>query len=160
MDKRAQTAIRVSPGGVLADYVPSYFGPNSPMLYAIKQGKVEGYQGQREIIYLVCSAEDIAAKKLPFMFTDGHGIISYVNHYNRLEDLPNLHWKAIKASYWNDFSDGRCRRQAEFLVKVRLPLELVREIGVMDHRMQQQVEELIKGTAFRPLIQVRREWYF
>ena len=44
-----------------ADYVPFYFGPKSPMLYAIKQGKVEGYQGQREIVYLVAAAEEIAA---------------------------------------------------------------------------------------------------
>ena len=60
MDKREQTVVRVPPGGVVADYVPFYFGPNSPMLYAIKQGKVEGYQGQREII-------------LPCGLSRGHG---------------------------------------------------------------------------------------
>ena|SRR5665213_852047 len=83
MDKREHALVRVPPGGVVADYVPFYFGPRSPMLYAIKQGKVEGYQGQREIIYLVASAEDVAARQIPFMFTDGHAIINYVNHYNR-----------------------------------------------------------------------------
>lgn len=160
MDKRERAVIRVPPGGVVADYVPFYFGPKSPMLYAIKQGKVEGYHGQREIIYLVANAEDIAERKLPFMFTDGHGIISYVNHYNRLEDLPKLHWKAIRAPYWNNFEDGRCKRQAEFLIKERFPLELTREIGVMDEMMRQSVEKLTAPTSFRPLIQVRREWYF
>jgi hypothetical protein len=88
MDKREHAAVRVPPGGVVADYVPFYFGPKSPMLYAIKQGKVEGYQGQKEIIYLVTTAEAVAAQNLSFMFTDGHGIISYVNHYNQLADLP------------------------------------------------------------------------
>lgn len=160
MDKREQAVVRVPPGGVVADYVPFYFGPKSPMLYAIKQGKVEGYQGQKEIIYLVTTAEAVAAQNLPFMFTDGHGIISYVSHYNRLEDLPKLFWDVINAPYWNDFIDGRCKRQAEFLIKDRVPLELVQEIGVMDEAMRLSVEKLVAPTTFRPLIRVRREWYF
>jgi hypothetical protein len=160
MDKWEQAVVHVPPGGVIADYVPFYFGPRSPMLYAIKQGKVEGYKGQREIVYLVTSAEDVAARQLPFMFTDGHGIISYVNHYNHLEDLPKLFWDVIQAQYWNNFVDGRCRRQAEFLIKDRFPFELVRELGVMDEEMRQSVEDLFAPTAFQALIRVRREWYF
>lgn len=160
MDKREHATVRVPPGGVVADYVPFYFGPKSPMLYAIKQGKVEGYQGQKEIIYLVTTAEAVAAQNLPCMFTDGHGIISYVNHYNQLADLPKLFWNVINAKYWNDFMDGKCRRQAEFLVKDQFPLNLVQEIGVMDEAMRQQVENLVAASAFRPLINVRREWYF
>lgn len=160
MDKREHAVIRVSPGGVVADYVPFYFGPKSPMLYAIKQGKVEGYKGQREIIYLVASAEDVAARNLAFMFTDGHAIISYVNHYNRLDDLPKLHWNVIEAQYWNNFVDGRCRRQAEFLIKDRFPLELVKAIGVMDEAICQKTKNLFNNTPFQPLIRVRPEWYF
>ena len=160
MDKREHAAIRVPPGGVVADYVPFYFGPRSPMLYAIKQGKVEGYQGQKEIIYLVTTAEAVAAQNLPFMFTDGHGIISYVNHYNQLADLPKVPWNVINARYWNDFVDGRCKRQAEFLVKEKFPLDLIQEIGVQNTATKDQVEKLIEPTAFRPLITVRSEWYF
>jgi hypothetical protein len=160
MDKREHAAVRVPPGGVVADYVPFYFGPKSPMLYAIKQGKVEGYQGQKELIYLVTTAEAVVAQNLPFMFTDGHGIISYVNHYNQLADLPKLFWNVINAKYWSDFVDGRCKRQAEFMVKEQFPLNLVQEIGVMDEGMRQQVENLVAASAFRPLIKVRREWYF
>ena len=32
--RRMTTPVEVPPGGVLADYVPFYFGPRSPMLYA------------------------------------------------------------------------------------------------------------------------------
>ena len=160
MDKREHAVVRVPPGGFVADYVPFYFGPKSPMLYAIKEGKVEGYRGQREIVYLVAAAEDVEAHQLPFAFTDGHGIISYVNHYNRLADLPKLFWDVIRAPYWNDFVDGRCKRQAEFLVKDRFPLTLVREIGVMDEMIRKQVENILQPTTLRPLLQVRREWYF
>jgi hypothetical protein len=30
----------------------------------------------------------------------------------------------------------------------------------MDETMRQQVETLVAASAFRPLINVRREWYF
>jgi ssDNA thymidine ADP-ribosyltransferase, DarT len=160
MDKRQHATIRVPPGGVVADYVPFYFGPKSPMLYAIKQGKVEGYQGQREIIYLLAHAEEVETAKLPFAFTDGHAIISYVNHYNQLADLSKLDWNAIRAQYWNNLVDGRCRRQAEFLIKDRFPMDLLREIGVMDDAAREAVSHLAEQTSFRPLIQVHREWYF
>ena len=160
MDKRQHAAVRVPPGGVVADYVPFYFGPKSPMLYAIKQGKVEGHQGQREILYLLSHAEEVEAAKLPFAFTDGHAIISYVNHYNQLADLSKLDWNVIQAQYWNNLLDGRCRRQAEFLIKDRFPLDLLREIGVMDGAVRQKVSKLVEQTAFRPLIQMHREWYF
>lgn len=130
------------------------------MLYAIKQGNVEGYQGQREIIYLVISAEDVQAAQIEFAFTDGHAIMNYVGHYNRLADLPKVKWDIIRATYWNNFEDGRCRRQAEFLVRDRFPLTLVREIGVMDESVRKQVAALLEQTSLQPLIQVRREWYF
>lgn len=160
MDKRENAVVRVAPGGFVADYVPFYFGPKSPMLYAIKEGKVEGYQGQREIIYLVTAAEDVETARIPFAFTDGHAIMNYVGHYNRLADLPKVKWDIIRATYWNNFEDGRCRRQAEFLVRERFPLTLVREIGVMDESVRNQVAALLEPSSLQPLLQVRREWYF
>ena len=160
MAKRQQTAVYIPPGGCVADYVPFYFGPCSPMLYAINGGKVEGCRNQREMVYLVSDAETVEQANLGFVFTDGHAIMRYVLQYNCLADLPKVPWSVIQAKYWNNFPDGRCRRQAEFLVKDRFPLELVREIGVMDETMRQRVEAVVAPTRFKPLIRARREWYF
>ena len=44
-DRRAQKNVPIPPHGVVADYVPFYFAPRSPMLYSISRGNVEGYQG-------------------------------------------------------------------------------------------------------------------
>jgi hypothetical protein len=160
MSKREQTMVFASPGGCAADYVAFYFGPLSPMLYAINSGKVEGCNRQGEMIYLVSDAETVEQAGLGFVFTDGHAIMRYVVQFNQLADLAKVPWNVIQAKYWNDFPDGRCKRQAEFLVKDRFPLELVREIGVMDEAMRRQVEALMAPQAIKPLIRVRREWYF
>ncbi|SFE59999.1 protein of unknown function [Alteribacillus iranensis] len=37
-DRRSSTRVQASPYGMLHDYVPFYFAPKSPMLYAIKNG--------------------------------------------------------------------------------------------------------------------------
>ena len=59
-DKRARKQIPVPPGGMLHDYVPFYFAPNSPMLYIISRGGVESYKGgQRDLIYLVSTVESV-----------------------------------------------------------------------------------------------------
>lgn len=53
-NRRRHHPVPIGANGTLADYVPFYFAPRSPMLYAIHQGLVPGYTaGQREIVYLV-----------------------------------------------------------------------------------------------------------
>src|SRR5487761_1073642 len=72
-ERRAATPVPVARGGTLADYVPHYFAPRSPMLYAIDRGLVADYKGgQREIVYLIASAERVERSGIPFAFTDGH----------------------------------------------------------------------------------------
>jgi hypothetical protein len=57
-ERRARKAIKIPPGGFVADYVPFYFAPRSPMLYTIHQGNVAGYDGgQAKVVYLVSSVE-------------------------------------------------------------------------------------------------------
>jgi len=140
--------------------VPFYFGPRSPMLYAIKNGKVDGCNDQREIIYLVSTAEAVAEAGLPFVFTNGHAIIGYVDHFNRLEDLENVPWDVIRAKYWNNFEDGRCKRQSEFLVYDFFPLSLVGSIGVFNTTRLGQVEGILEGAGASIDVNVCNQWYF
>ena len=77
-DRRAAKHVPVSAGGTLAEYVPFYFAPRSPMLYAIHRGNVIGYaEGQKPILHLVSSAEAVQKAKIPFAFTDGHATYGY-----------------------------------------------------------------------------------
>jgi hypothetical protein len=71
--RRAKIMIDCGPHGRLHDYVPFYFAPLSPMLYAHFKGNVVGNKdGQDPIIYLVSSVETVQAAHKAFVFTDGH----------------------------------------------------------------------------------------
>lgn len=58
---RREVAVPCGPGGVFHDYVPFYFGPLSPMLYALHTGYVAGYdEGQQPLIYIATTAEAVS----------------------------------------------------------------------------------------------------
>jgi hypothetical protein len=79
--KRARTRVACGPGGCLHDYVPFYFAPRSPMLYAIHKGLVQCANGQKGLACIVTSAEKIEAAGVPFAFTDGHGIMAPLTNF-------------------------------------------------------------------------------
>jgi ssDNA thymidine ADP-ribosyltransferase, DarT len=49
-EQRARTEVTVASGGTLADYVPFYYAPRSPMLYTIWRGNVIEYAGSQDDI--------------------------------------------------------------------------------------------------------------
>src|SRR5579859_3001277 len=70
-ERRLERKVPLSPGGCVGDYVPFYFAPRSPMLYAIHNGFVEGYNsGQSEVVHLVSSAEMVDKADLHWVFSD------------------------------------------------------------------------------------------
>ena len=54
---RKSVQVPLAPYGCVADYVPFYFAPRSPMLYKLHKGGVPNYTGgQDPLVYLVSSA--------------------------------------------------------------------------------------------------------
>ncbi|UCH93331.1 MAG: DUF4433 domain-containing protein [Candidatus Aminicenantes bacterium] len=163
-ERRADTIVPISPYGTLHDYVPFYFAPCSPMLYAIKSGIITGYRGgQEDIIYLVSDIESIAANEIPFVFTDGHAIMAFSNFYNQLNDLMKIDWKIMNEKYWADTqedNDRKRRRQAEFLIKDFLPLHLISEIGVMTTDIQNELKTVAFKCGYDKIVHVKRKWYY
>lgn len=160
-DKRAQTLVPVGPGGVVHDYVPFYFGELSPMLFAIKNGRVQGVPAdQRPMIYLVSEVESVAAQRHDWVFTDGHAIVKLTRFFDDLRHLTQVDWTMVGERYWRDNPDDpdrKRRKQAEFLVHRFFPLSLVTEIAVIDKAMAQQVQQVAGVTV---PVQVRRDWYY
>ncbi|MDB9514821.1 DUF4433 domain-containing protein [Kamptonema animale CS-326] len=164
--RRATTRVPCSAGGVLHDYVPFYFAPRSPMLYAISMGKIEGYsEGQTPIIYLVSEAEKIADSNLHFAFTDGHAVIKFTDFFDDLEYLDEaIDWEVMNARYWYDTDehpDRKRKRQAEFLVYNFFPWQLVTEIGVKNYQIKTEVDKILENnTTHQPPVKIRTAWYY
>lgn len=161
--RRANRRVPLGPGGSLADYVPFYFAPRSPMLYAICQGAVEGYGGgQENVLHLVSSAERIAQEGLRFAYTEGHAVMAPSEFYDDLKDLGRIDWPLMRSRYWFDTDedpDRKRRRQAEFLVHRFAPLPCLLEIGVMTEPVAQRVSEIL-GRDSALGAKVRRNWYY
>lgn len=163
---RQVKAIQCGPGGTLHDYVPFYFGYLSPMLLQLKTGQVAGYnQGQPPIIYLVSTAEAVAASGAGFIFSDGQGIKAFTSWFDNLSSLSNVDWNMVYQRYWADNindMDRQRRKQAEFLIHQRCEWGLIQEIGVFDSSVQAQVQGVLQGfpaTMQRP-VNVRPAWYY
>jgi hypothetical protein len=163
-ERRMRRPVPCAARGVVADYVPFYFAPRSPMLYTIRQGNVEGYeQGQRPIVYLVSTVEDAVSLGRPWCFTDGHAEIVISRFFDSLTDLSNVDWAVMNAKYWNDTPDApdrKRRRQAEFLVHEFFPWTAIGEIAVMDAGMMEEVLRVLGNRADRPSVLVKKSWYY
>lgn len=164
--RRFGRLVPLPPGGVVADYVPFYFAPRSPMLYAIFKGAVDCYQdGQESIIYLVADPEEVA-EKCSFCFTDGHAAMTISKFFNRIEELADaVDWELMRAKMWNNTEedgDRSRRRQAEFLVKDSFPWSLISEIIAFDQSKANHVNRILDDTkvSHRPALRVERRWYY
>jgi len=163
-DRRAKKAVPVAAQGTLADYVPFYFAPRSPMLYAIHTGSVADYvDGQKPVVHLVSSVECAVSQGRPWCFTDGHAGIAFSSFFDDLNNLDKIDWRIMKATYWNDTDldlDRKRRRQAEFLVYESYPWTAITHIGVFDKDLQMQVAEIVSRAVHQPQVTVKRNWYY
>ena len=170
-DRRKRRAVKslagkaVAAGGNLCDYVPFYFAPRSPMLYAIDKGNVEGYQeGQNPIVHLVTSTENLQSMNRPIAFTNGHAEIDYTEFSEDLSQLDKLvDWTIMASTYWNEtleHPDRKRKRQAEFLVHEFVPWTTIELIGVIDKRVAEEITTALENSSHRPLVVVERAWYF
>jgi hypothetical protein len=164
-DRRATKRVPGSAGGVLHDYVPFYFAPRSPMLYAIQRGNLPSCpEGQTAIVHLVTTAETIQTANLAFTFTDGHAIMDYSDFYEDFASLNTaIDWKVMRSKYWNDTDDDpnrKCRRQAEFLVHGFVPWQTIIQIGVISQEMRKQTCQVLQIFGQSPSVSVYPSWYY
>jgi len=163
-ERRAQKPVFVGPRGTLADYVPFYFAPRSPMLFAIHKGLVQGYAGgQRGVVHLVSSCEAVRDEGLEFVFTDGRAVKRFTRQFDNLDQLSEIDWPLMRATYWNDTDDDndrKRRRQAEFLVRDFVPWTLVKQMVVMDDAQAESVRQQLHSRDHCPEVVVQRGYYY
>jgi hypothetical protein len=88
------------------EYAPTYFNVKNPMLYV-------KHNIQDELCLIEISLNSLLDSE--FIFTDGNAASRDTTFYHTVNDLEQLPWEVLRASYWNSFSDGKRKRCAELL---------------------------------------------
>jgi hypothetical protein len=162
---RKRHPVTVTPFGCVADYVPFYFAPRSPMLYVIWRGRVPTYvEGQDPLVYLVSSVETVAATGARCLFSDGNCASTVTQFFGDLALLDGaVDWNVMTARMWNDTAedpDRKRRRMAEFLVHTQVPIACLTEVVVRSSIIEQMVESILATHHVRLPIRVRPGWYY
>mgnify|MGYP000314156356 CR=1 FL=1 len=98
-DRRRRRSVTAGPGGVVADYVPFYFAPRSPMMFSIDRGNVPTFTGTiHDLIYLVTKVETLLTSGHNLVFTDRNAALDTAKHSGDTACLDDLvDWDLMKA---------------------------------------------------------------
>jgi hypothetical protein len=169
-DARRRRPVPLEPGGVVADYVPFYFAPRSPMLYRIacdSRDAVPGRYGDGEdpLVYLVSSVGRIATSGARWVATDGNAAAVLTRFTASVDDLGEfVDWDVMDARIWADDLDDldrQRRRMAELLVHRRLPLSTLWGFATRTEQRRQQLLGILTAAGRTDdYVAVRPGWYY
>lgn len=162
--KRTHRDVPIAPHGTLADYVPFYFTPASPMLLNIHTG----YNGVRmvpneQIVVLVSSLRTLEERGRSFVFTDRHAYMvpaRFSSDLNDLEGLPWDLWRARDFKYDPERPDKMDRYQAEALVHGRLQVEDISAIATPSEAAAERVRAIADAADSEVRVVRMPSWYF
>ena len=154
------------PGTKVGDYVPFYLCPRSVMLYVLhcaNHPDLTYRGGQGPIVHLEADLSTVVRRVKAdggrWAFSLSNAGAYYTEFRARLNELDELDWSAIAAT---DFRAAEVKegKQAEFLVHKYFPFDLIERIGVRSAAVRMQAAAALAGSAHRPPIEVRADWYF
>ncbi len=163
--KRAHRPVPVPPGGTLADYVPFYFTPKSPMLLNIKTG----YNGiirrsNEEIVVLVSSCQAMSDQGVSMLFTDRHAYMATAAWTSNHADLAGMiDWDILRRHDFagdDGYPDKMERHQAEALAHWHVPVNALLGIGCVSDVVGSATESQVRAAGLTLKVVVRPEWYF
>ncbi|UUO22874.1 DUF4433 domain-containing protein [Colwellia sp. M166] len=174
---RSIKSVNNPPGGLIHEFVPFYFAPRSPMLSAIHHGRVNNCQyDQTGIIYFETTIELALKNDLQdFVFYDRNATLDYSQCFTDLRMLSSsVDWATMTESprldgfckyFMNSHANPRYvdrveKRQAEFLIKEKVPLTLMTRIGVLNQARAQEVNAILARNGVNLAVEVMTDWYF
>lgn len=163
--QRCTMQVPIPPRGVVADYVPFYYAPRSPMLYRIMKGGVASYQhGQEPLVYICTRLDHVETVGAEWVATDRNAAVATARYTTSRSDLHHhIDWELMEARDWADTpSDGgrKQRRQAELLVHRWLPWTAVAGLVTCTNATKRRAEEILAASDHRPDVLVLPAWYF
>lgn len=164
IDSRSQRLVPLPPGGTLADYVPFYFTPYSPMLLNIVTGRNVPRQSKADIVILVSSLHRVHSAGRSFVFTDRHANLDASSFSCALNDLPHMvPWSLLQA---RDFKkdpenpDKSERYQAEALVHEHVPTDALMGVVAYNREAAEEIRQHAAQSSLDLPVQERPKWFF
>jgi hypothetical protein len=162
---RLNREVEIPPGGTLADYVPFYFTPYSPMLLNIRTG----YAGIRqrkndEIVVLVSSLSALATHGVRYVYTDRHAYLQTATFFDDVRQLGGV--VDFDLLQRRDFArdperpDKKERYQAEALAYRFVPVDALLGIGCYSASIKTDLEAVCSACGVDVKIVHRSGWYF
>lgn len=160
---RKSRVVPAQPGGTLADYVPFYFTPWSPMLYKIKTGHGVHQVPMSEIIILVSSLPRLEKLGLTFLYTDRHASLQAAVFHSDLTNLGCIDWNGLQSRDFRldpDRPEKVERYQAEALVHSAVPLDALAGMACFGSEQKLVLENHIFQTGVGMRVVEQPGWYF
>ncbi len=138
------------------------------MLYMIHMRNTDlTYRGGQERIVHLASTTDSAiqaAADRPWAFSDGNAGAYYTQFSADINQLPTfVDWNAVNAQWWrgpNIDPAVMSKKMAEFLVHDWFPWTSIGAIGAIQHSIADEVQQILADADHKPLITVKRDWYY
>jgi ssDNA thymidine ADP-ribosyltransferase, DarT len=163
--KRAHHPVPLAPGGTLADYVPFYFTPKSPMLLNIKTGYKGIIQRRNEdIAILFSSCRTMRDHRVSMLFTDRHAYSATADWSDSQDDLASMiDWDILcRRDFARDdgYPDKMERYQAEALAHRHIPPDALLGIGCASPAVKAAIDAQSREAGLALETFVRPGWYF
>lgn len=164
-EARRRRQVDIPPGGVVADYVPFYFAPYSPMMDAISHGKVAQYQdGCAPLVYLVTTVERLLELGLDVVVSDRNARLELAEFHGAVGDAWDdvIDWSLMRSKYWGstlEEPDRKERRMAECLSRQTVPWDAFLEVVVSNAGWKSKAERAIADVGHGTPVSVRPGWY-
>ena len=149
----------------VADHVPFYLAPRSPMMYKIHRGGVPQYTGSiHELVYLVTTVELLQEAGASLLLSDRNAAKAVAAFSAEPADWDDLvDWPLMGAERWDSTAEDperMERRMAECLVHAAVPWSVVGWVAASTQQRADAVREVLDAVGSSARAIVRPRWYF
>lgn len=132
---------------------PVYIVPRTPTLSSRRNL-------QSQIFFVEINSRVIADDNVEFAFTDGNAASQDTIVYKSLYKLDRLPWEVLKSAYWNDFEDGKRKRNAEFLIYPSIPTDTFERIVVNNKQAYDICSNIINVQGQNIQVAIDQSFFF
>lgn len=142
----------------VGEFVPFYFCPRSPMLFALDKGNTGRPAGcQKTVVHLVSTMAAGIATGRAWAISSGNAGAFHTTFSTDLQALEDLDWEAIRATSWQG---KQHQKAAEFLLADSFPWSGIHLIGCQNSGVTAKVNALLEQCAHKPAVELKNNWYY